>query len=216
MIVLFLVLSNFLIYCLSDKHKLIKSDNLSGSSPSSAHHQLMAASSRLDSRSSGLTDPLKTSNSSSVKPEPLDQMALYSSHFAKAPPPTASVTPHSASVLSGMSQHAHEAVSAASSSMLTGLPHLTPAPFNTHSMHQGFSLDDMTYHNTHQIHAAHHPTSHHQYHPDYSSFAASAASLGASSMTSGHLGSFSSYPGLASASEHSNHHHHAKLNLQTT
>lgn len=183
----------------------------------------MAASSRLDSRSSNLghsiPDSVKTSvNSSSVKPEPLDQMALYSSHFAKAPP-TAAVTPHPASVLSGMSQYAHEAVSAASSSMLTGLPHLTPAPFNSNSMHQGFSLDDMKYHNTHQIHAAHHPTSHHQYHPDYSSFAASAASLGASSMTSmtsGHLGSFSSYPGLASASEHSNHHHHAKLNLQTT
>ena len=144
---------------------------------------------------------------SSVKPEPLDQMALYSSHFGKAPPSAVSAHP---AVLSGMSQHAE---AAATSSMLTGLPHLTPAPFNTHSMHSGgFSDDIMKYHNTHQIHHPHH----HHHQPDYTSFAASAAA--ASSMTSGHLGSFSTYPGLASASEHSNHHHHhhAKLNLQTT
>ena len=148
-----------------------------------------------------------------MKPEPLDQMALYSSHFAKAP--SSAVTPHPASVLSGMSQQAHAEAVSATSSMLTGLPHLTPAPFNTHSMHQGFpSLDDMKYHNTHQIHPAHAHAHAHQHHPDYSSFAASAA---ANQLTSGHLGSFSSYPGLGAASEHSNHHHHhAKLNLQTT
>ena len=69
------------------------------------HNHLMSASSRLESRSSVITDS-KSSSSSSVKPEPLDQMALYSSHFA-AKAPSSAVTPHPASVLSGMSQQAH-------------------------------------------------------------------------------------------------------------
>lgn len=126
---------------------------------------------------------------SSVKAEPLEQMtasSLYSSHFSKAPHP-----------LSGMGQHA------ADTSMLTGLPHLTPAPFTTHHTghNAGFSLDEMKYH-AHNSHV-HQPS-------DYSSFAAAS-----SSMASGHHGHVFSYPGLTST-EHSTHHHHAKLNLQAS
>jgi hypothetical protein len=159
---------------------MMKSDSMTG-----VHHLM----------NNKLTD--KSNNS--VKAEPLDQMAssLYSSHFAKPPvPPT-----HPA--LSGMTQHDP------TGSMLTGLPHLTPAPFSTghHPAvathhHQGFSLvDDMKYHNPHSYHQT-----------DYSSFAAASA---ATSMTSS--GVFA-YPGLSGTPEHSTHHvhhHHAKLNLQT-
>ncbi len=126
--------------------------------------------------------------------------SLYSSHFAKAAQ-AVSAGPASHPALSSMSQHDVSATS----SMLTGLPPLTPAPFNTHSMHQGFSLDDMKYHHTTPHH--HHSYPHTTPHQDYSSFAA------ATSMTPS--GVFSTYPGLSSA-EHSNHHHHTKLNLQTT
>lgn len=135
-----------------------------------------------------------SNDSKSVKAEPLEQMAssLYSSHFSKAP----------TMPLSGMG---HE--SSTAGSMLTGLPHLTPAPFNTHSMHQGFphSLDEMKNH--HYSHSHHHP------HQDYSSFAASAASAASP---------FSSYSAAAVAAEHSNHinhhhhHHHSAAKLQTS
>ena len=151
-----------MMFYISDKNKLLKSDSLTGN----PHSQLMA-SSRLD-------------KSSSVKAEPLDQVApsFYSSPFAAKAP----TTHHP---LSGMTQHD------TTSSMLTGLPHLTPAPFSNHSHHphQGF-LDDMKYHNSHS-------------HQDYSaSFAAASA---------GSSGVFS-YPGLTTSTEHStHHHHHAKL-----
>ena len=147
---------------IEDKNKLLKSDSLTGTPP---HSQLMA-SARLD-------------KSSSVKAEPLDQVApsFYSSPFAAKAP----TTHHP---LSGMTQHDTTA-----SSMLTGLPHLTPAPFSNHTHHhQGF-LDDMKYHNSHS-------------HQDYSaSFAA--ASAGSNPFA---------YPSLATSTEHStHHHHHAKL-----
>lgn len=164
----------------------MKSDN---SGVAHANHQLMSSGGRLDSAKS---------TSGSVKAEPLEQMALYSSHFAKTP--------------SALSNHQHVDTA---SSMLTGLPHLTPAPY---TMHQGFTLDDMKYHHHHHPAAASAAAAaaHTHPQPDYSSFAASAAAASAASMTT-----FPSYPGLSSAPEHSNvhhhhHHHHAKLNLQTT
>lgn len=168
----------------------MKSDN---TGVAHANHQLMSSTRSLDSGKS-------TSSSSAVKAEPLEQMALYSSHFGKTP--------------SALSSHHQHVDATAASSMLTGLPHLTPAPY---SMHQGFTLDDMKYHHHHHpIPSAAAASVHHNPQPDYSSFAASAAAASAASMTS-----FPSYPGLASAPEHSNvhhhhHHHHAKLNLQTT
>ena len=139
-----------------------------------AHHQLMTSHHKLSE--------VKSSDKSSVKAEPLEQMSLYSSHFATAKPPHP---------LTGMTQH--------DPSMLTGLPHLTPAPYST--PHQGFSLEDYKYPSTHS----------HQ--PDYSS-------LSSTSMPSS--GVFA-YPGLTNP-EHSTHHHHHhhhhhklnQLNLQTS
>ena len=153
-------------------------------------------------------DSSKNSNSS-VKAEPLEQMAssLYNSHFGKAP-----TAPHPL----GVSMAPHEAAaSVASTGMLTGLPHLTPAPFNSHSMHQStaFSLEDMKY-NSH----SHHP--HHTHVPHQTTdYFASAASAAATSMPPG--GVFQNYASLATpTTDHSSHqhhhHHHPKLNLQTT
>ena len=157
---------------MKDKDKLLKSDSVLTGTP----HSHLMTSSRLD-------------KSSNVKAEPLEQVAssFYSTPFPKAP-----TTHHP---LSGMSQHD------TSTSMLTGLPHLTPAPFSTHTHHHhAYSLDDMkSYHNSHS-------------HQDYSaSFAA--ASAGSNPASAAAAGVFS-YPGLASsATEHSthHHHHHAKL-----
>ena len=165
-----------------------------------AHHQLMSSHHKLSeaSKTSSISvSGAGSEKSNSVKAEPLDQMSLYSSHFASA----ASKPPHP---LTGMSQH--------DSSMLTGLPHLTPAPYTT-SHHQGFSLDDMKYPNTH---------SHVHPQPDYSSFAAASATS-AAAMTASAGGVFG-YPTRAVDSAldiHSNHHihhhhHHHKLNLQTS
>ena len=150
-------------------------------------------------------DSTKNSNSS-VKAEPLEQMAssLYNSHFGKAP-----TAPHPLA-----SMGPHESASAATTGMLTGLPHLTPAPFNSHSMHQSsaFSLEDMKY-NTH----SHHP--HHTHVPyQTTDYFASAATAAATSMNPG--GVFPNYASLATPtsdhSSHQHHHHHPKLNLQTT
>ena len=89
---------------------------------SAAHHQLLTSHHhhKLNEVKSGPTDK----SGSSVKAEPLDQMSLYSSHFATATEPS------------------HYPLTQHDPSVLTGLPHLTPAPYSTVAPphHQGFSI----------------------------------------------------------------------------
>ena len=96
-----------------------------------AHHQLMSSHHKLSEVDKNFVKSTSSEkSSSSVKAEPLEQMSLYSSHFASAAA-ASGVTKPPPHPLTGMTQH--------DSSMLTGLPHLTPAPYTT-SHHQGFSI----------------------------------------------------------------------------
>ena len=133
------------------------------------------------------------SDRSSVKSEPLDQnsttaasaaSSYYSSHFAG-------------------SKSLHDS----SSSVLHGLPQLTPAPFSSHShhhhqhhYHQGFSLnDDVKYGTAAGAGAQHHHSSLPYQHHGYGSFHSASNGVNSSGMF---------YTGLP---EHS-----SKLNLQAS
>ncbi len=134
---------------------------------------------------------------------------------------------------------AHHALAASDpSGMLTGLPHLTPAPFNAHAAHAHAhahaypSLDDMKYHNAAAAH------SHHVPHPQTDYASSLHSHMGVTSAASAAAASTSSFPyppslsssaassatGLSASpiTEHSHPmhnsvvHHHAKLNLQTS